>query len=77
MPPATVVDQAGAPDDLAEGAATQAWLAVSDDRAALGTAGYFYHRKPADVLEAAHDTAKQDELLALCEKLTGVSLKPK
>jgi NAD(P)-dependent dehydrogenase (short-subunit alcohol dehydrogenase family) len=65
----------GAPDDLAEGAATQAWLAVSDDREALGTGGYFYHRKPASVLAAAHDAAKQDELLALCEALSGETLR--
>jgi NAD(P)-dependent dehydrogenase (short-subunit alcohol dehydrogenase family) len=34
-----------APDDLDEGHRTQAWLAVSDDPAALVSGEYFYHRK--------------------------------
>jgi NAD(P)-dependent dehydrogenase (short-subunit alcohol dehydrogenase family) len=64
----------GAPDDLALGADTQAWLAVSDEPAAQVTGRYFYHRtvRPAD--PAASDVALQDGLLAACEQLTGVAL---
>jgi hypothetical protein len=64
----------GAPDDLALGADTQAWLAVSDEPAARVTGRYFYHRaeRPAD--SAASDPAVQDELLAACAQLTGVAL---
>lgn len=65
-----------APDDLAQGAVTQAWLAVSDDPDALTTGGYFYHRGPASVLQVARDPAKQDELLALCAELSGLPLSP-
>jgi NAD(P)-dependent dehydrogenase (short-subunit alcohol dehydrogenase family) len=63
----------GAPDDLALGADTQAWLAVSDEPAAQVTGRYFYHRtvRPAD--PAASDVALQDGLLAACEQLTGVA----
>lgn len=64
----------GAPDDLALGADTQAWLAVSDEPAARVSGRYFYHRteRPAD--PAASDPAFQDELLAACAELSGVSL---
>jgi hypothetical protein len=64
----------GAPDDLAAGAITQTWLAVSDEPDANTTGGYFYHQKPASVLGAARDAALQDELLTLCAELSGVAL---
>lgn len=70
----TKMGGAGAPEDLEEGASTQAWLAVSDDPEAKTTGGYFYHRRPASFLDAARDVAKQDELLALCARLSGVEL---
>ncbi|MDB4942838.1 MAG: short-chain dehydrogenase [Labilithrix sp.] len=66
----------GAPDDLEAGAITQAWLAVSDDPAAMVSGQYFHHQRPASLLAAARDTRLQDELLALCEKLSGVPLPP-
>jgi NAD(P)-dependent dehydrogenase (short-subunit alcohol dehydrogenase family) len=71
---ATRMGGPGAPDDLALGADTQAWLAVSDEPAARVTGRYFYHRaeRPAD--SAATDPAVQDELLAACAQLTGVAL---
>ena len=71
---ATKMGGRGAPDDLAAGAVTQAWLAVSDDAAAKVTGGYFFHEEPARVHSAAKDTAFQDSLLALCEQLSGVAL---
>ena len=65
---------AGAPDDLALGADTQAWLAVSDDPAARVTGRYLYRRteRPAD--PAASDPAFQDGLLEACAELSGVAL---
>lgn len=64
----------GAPDDLALGADTQAWLAVSDEPAAQVTGRYLYHRteRPAD--PAASDPAVQDGLLTACAELTAVAL---
>jgi NAD(P)-dependent dehydrogenase (short-subunit alcohol dehydrogenase family) len=65
---------AGAPDDLALGADTQVWLAVSDDADALVSGGYFFHRGRRDAHPAASDSAVQDALLARCASLTGVAL---
>ncbi len=65
---------AGAPDDLAQGHLTQAWLAVSDDPAALVTGGYFYHRQPGRLNPAARDPALQDRLLDDCREASGVAL---
>ena len=68
---ATKMGGAGAPDDLSLAPVTQAWLAVSDDPAATGTAGYFYHQAPRQMHPAARDAAFQDELLDYCAALTG------
>jgi NAD(P)-dependent dehydrogenase (short-subunit alcohol dehydrogenase family) len=64
----------GAPDDLWLGAVTQAWLAVSDDPRATVTGSYFYHQQPRDAHPAARDRRLQDQLLAYCATLTGVTL---
>jgi hypothetical protein len=53
---------------------TQAWLATSADRAAQVTAGYFSHLRPRDPNPAARDEQVQDALLAICERLSGISL---
>lgn len=63
-----------ATDDLALGALTQAWLAVSDDPAAAVTGTYFFHQVPQDTHPAASDTAVQDGLCARCAELTGIEL---
>jgi NAD(P)-dependent dehydrogenase (short-subunit alcohol dehydrogenase family) len=64
----------GAPEDLEQGAATQAWLAVSDDPEATVTGGYFYHRRERTPLRAAKRAALQDALIAHCAELTGTPL---
>lgn len=64
----------GAPDDLGQGAVTQAWLAVSDAPEANVTGGYFYHLRPADVHPATRDAALQDRLLAYCGEASDVAL---
>jgi NAD(P)-dependent dehydrogenase (short-subunit alcohol dehydrogenase family) len=64
----------GAPDDLALGAVTQAWLAVSDDAAARVSGQYFRHQKPHRVQPAARRTDLQDALLAYCAGLTDTEL---
>lgn len=63
----------GAPDSLEEGCETQAWLAVSQDKAALTSGHHFYHRKLRDFHPAAADPEFQDRLLAACARLSGVS----
>jgi NAD(P)-dependent dehydrogenase (short-subunit alcohol dehydrogenase family) len=64
----------GAPDDLALGPRTQAWLAASQDPAALVSGRYFYHQRPRQAPPAADDHALQDQFLAQCAALTGTPL---
>jgi NAD(P)-dependent dehydrogenase (short-subunit alcohol dehydrogenase family) len=64
----------GASDDLNLGSETQAWLATSQDTAALVSGAYFYHKKQRDINPAAHDVTNQDGLLAACEDLTGTPI---
>jgi NAD(P)-dependent dehydrogenase (short-subunit alcohol dehydrogenase family) len=77
LEPGWVPTRMGGPaasDDLTQGHVTQAWLAVSDDKLATGSGGYFYHRKPAQLHPAALDESFQDRLIALCADAAGLSL---
>jgi len=65
---------AGAPDDLALGAETQAWLASSDDPDALVTGRYFHHRRRHDAAPAAYDSGARERLLAYLERISGVAI---
>jgi len=71
---ATKMGGPGAPDDLKKGAVTQAWLAVSDDKAAMVSGGYFFHQKPKAVSPNARRTDLQDRLFDACRKLSGVAI---
>ena len=71
---ATKMGGAGAPGDLSRAPVTQAWLAVSEEPAALVTGQYFFHQKPRTVHPATRRPDVQDALLAYCEGLTGVAL---
>jgi NAD(P)-dependent dehydrogenase (short-subunit alcohol dehydrogenase family) len=71
---ATRMGGPGAPDDLTQAHRTQAWLAVSDDPAALVTGQYFYHQRPKPVNPEANDVALQDRLVEACERLSGIRL---
>ena len=62
----------GAPDSLAKGFQTQAWLAVSDDNNAKVSGRYFHHMKEAHYLPAADDIAVQEKFMDLCEQISGV-----
>jgi len=70
----TKMGGAGAPDSLEDGIRTQAWLAVSDDAGALVSGKYFYHLRPKAPDGAVHDTARQDQLLEICQRFSGVAL---
>lgn len=65
---------ASAPDDLEEGARTQAWLAEGTEPKALVTGQYLHHRRLAQLDAATRDEGVQDELLALCKQISGVAL---
>jgi NAD(P)-dependent dehydrogenase (short-subunit alcohol dehydrogenase family) len=64
----------GAPDDLVEGASTQAWLAVSDDPDARVTGRYFHHREPRRMHPAAGRHEPQDRLIGYLQGLTGAEI---
>jgi NAD(P)-dependent dehydrogenase (short-subunit alcohol dehydrogenase family) len=61
-----------APDDPSVGAETQSWLATSDDPEATVSGEYFYHRKPRAPSVAARDDRIQQQLMAECERISGV-----
>jgi NAD(P)-dependent dehydrogenase (short-subunit alcohol dehydrogenase family) len=63
-----------APDDLELGADTQVWLAVSDERGALVSGRYLYHKQPQAAHPAASDIDIQNGFVDACERLTGVKL---
>jgi NAD(P)-dependent dehydrogenase (short-subunit alcohol dehydrogenase family) len=63
----------GAPDTFKQGIETQAWLAVSDDRAAKVSGHYFKHMEEGHYLPEANDPVLQDKFLTLCEKLTSIN----
>jgi NAD(P)-dependent dehydrogenase (short-subunit alcohol dehydrogenase family) len=71
---ATKMGGPGAPDSPDEGRRTQAWLAVSDDPGARVSGEYFHHLRPQACDPAARDPARQDKLLELCQRFSGVAL---
>jgi NAD(P)-dependent dehydrogenase (short-subunit alcohol dehydrogenase family) len=64
----------GAPDDLAQGAFTQAWLAASDDPAARVSGQYFRHQSSMPMSPAAASADVQDRLIDYLQSVTGVVL---
>jgi len=70
----TKMGGASAPGDLEQGAATQVWLAVSEDPGAKVSGRYFYRKRAQHAHPAASDVSIQEAFLAACEELTGVRL---
>ncbi|EKT4087591.1 SDR family NAD(P)-dependent oxidoreductase [Stenotrophomonas maltophilia] len=64
----------GAPDDMAQAHRTQVWLAAGDDPHADVTGEYFYHLKRMAANPEARDPVLQDQLLRICEELSGIAL---
>ena len=60
--------------DLATGARTQAWLASTDEPAALVSGGYWNNRRQQTPAAEALDPAFQDALAEKLAGLTGVTL---
>jgi NAD(P)-dependent dehydrogenase (short-subunit alcohol dehydrogenase family) len=63
-----------AEDEVDEGAATQVWLATSDDDAAQVTGRYLKRFRLLDANPQASDVELQEDLLARLAQLTGVVL---
>ena len=70
---ATKMGGPGAPDSLDEGPATQVWLAACDEKEALVSGKYFYHKKLRSFLPAAAETDVQEKYISECARLSGVS----
>lgn len=64
----------GAPTDVATGAATQTWLAGSDDPAALVTGRYLRHMRELPIPGDAGDPSVQEGLIDACRQLSGAVL---
>ena len=62
-----------APDNLEKGFETQVWLATSNDKEALVTGNYFFHKKHSRYHVDADNITLQKQLIALCEDITGVT----
>jgi NAD(P)-dependent dehydrogenase (short-subunit alcohol dehydrogenase family) len=69
---ATKMGGSGAPDDLAQGSLTQAWLAAGEDAATHVTGQYFFHQTLAKTHPDAANADIQDALLEACARATGV-----
>jgi NAD(P)-dependent dehydrogenase (short-subunit alcohol dehydrogenase family) len=63
-----------APVDLDTGQRTQAWLTVSDDPGARVSGGYFHNLRRQEPASEVTDHRFQDQLLAVLEEMTGISL---
>lgn len=70
----TKMGGAAAPVDLDTGQRTQAWLAVSEDPAALVSGRYWHHLAQQQPASEAADPEFQDELIEKLGRLTGVEL---
>ena len=62
----------GAPEDLQKGYETQVWLSISNDKEALVNGKYFFHKKQIRYNPEADELSLQDQLLGICEELSGV-----
>lgn len=77
LEPGWVATKMGGPrasGDLSQGHLTQVWLATADGPAADASGGYSFHQREKPASGAAHDIARQDALVAACERLSGVCL---
>ena len=73
----TKMGGASATDDLQKGYETQTWLASSQDKRALVSGCYFYHKKQKTPKQDVNNIDFQKKLLDLCETLTDVRLPTK
>ena len=64
----------GAPVDLDTGQRTQAWLAVSDEAAAMVSGQYWHDMRQEQPARAVTEPDFQEELMAKLAELTGVGL---
>ncbi|WP_336250504.1 SDR family NAD(P)-dependent oxidoreductase [Stomatohabitans albus] len=63
-----------APDDLSQGAVTQAWLAVGQESTAYMSGHYWYHMRPRQPHHGTQDHGCHEALIRSLASFTGVSL---
>ncbi|MBW8706550.1 hypothetical protein MBT84_43700 [Streptomyces sp. MBT84] len=66
----------GAPDDISQAYAIQAWPAASDEPSADATGEFVCHRRPRRVAPVARDVETQEALLDYRAESAGVPLPP-
>ena len=71
---ATKMGGSGAPGTLSEGVQTQLWLLTSHDPDAQRSGQLFHDRHPTRASPLAKDRGLQDQLMAVCAQVSGVSL---
>lgn len=69
---ATKMGGHGAPDNLEDGARTQAWLAGSEDPEVMVSGKYFYHLKLQKPHPVTTNITVQNKLMTEYEKITGI-----
>ncbi len=70
----TKMGGSNARDDLNKGFETQAWLAVSQDAEALKSGRLLFHKNEVKFHKQAAMVEIQEKLVAVCEKISGVTL---
>jgi NAD(P)-dependent dehydrogenase (short-subunit alcohol dehydrogenase family) len=70
---ATKMGGPNAPGSLEDAPKTQVWLATGNEPQALVTGQYFYHKKRRQFHPAAADIDVQEQFLAECARLSGIS----
>jgi hypothetical protein len=70
---ATKMGGSGAPGTPSEGVQTQLWLLTSDDPDAQRSGQLFHDRRPTQASPLAEDRGLQDQLMAVCAQVSGVS----
>ena len=77
LEPGWVATKMGGPsasDDLHQGCLTQTWLATSENELARSSGGYFYHQRARAPNPIAADLGIQAQLLAECDRISGIPL---
>lgn len=69
---ATRMGGPGAPDDLAKGAVTQAWLAAGEDPETAQSGHYWFHQKARAPNSEAIDPPLQDRLIDVLGQISGI-----
>jgi len=68
---------AGANDSLEGGYSSQVWLASGEDKNALSSGNYYYHKKLSRYDERVENIDLQNQLLAKLEEATQIKLENK